>query len=197
MLPIVSLCCLALAACPRGAADGSDDTLPPPPTVTTTTTPNYDVPAEIDAAYVERVMKALDHVYGDAVRHLAQSRTVDEEFLKPMVAIHNPRFFGLTQDLWVKTQAQDFAGLKLDPGDPVTRIEKLVASDRNCLLIEGDRDFSPLFTSDDPTNHDRFVALTPLAANRNPGRVNPTPWTINFSGQRDDGSAPDDVCTPQ
>lgn len=198
MLPIVSLCCaLVFAACPDRGSGATDDTLPPPATVTTTTVPSYDVPAVIDVAYVERVMKALDHVYGEGVRHLARTRVVDEEFSKYMVAIHNPRIFGLVQDLWVKIQAKDFAGLAAEPGDPVTRIDKLLRADRECILIEGDRNFTPLHTADDPTNHQRFVALTPLQANRNPGSRNPTPWTINFYGEGTDGSLPDDACAPQ
>lgn len=198
MLPIVSLCCaLVFAACPDRGSRATDDTLPPPPTVTTTTVPSYDVPAVIDVAYVERVMKALDHVYGDGVRHLARTRVVDEEFLSHLVAIHNPRILELVQDLWVKIQAKDFAGLAAEPGDPVTRIDKLLRTDRECILMEGDRNFTPLYTTDDPTNHHRFVALTPLRSDRNPGARNPTLWTINFSGTAVDGSLPEDACNAQ
>jgi hypothetical protein len=195
-LLIVSLLAVVAVGCKRS---GGDDSLPPTVTSssTTSTTVSYAVPAVIDAAYVGRVMQALDHVYGDAVRHLAQSRTVDEPFLKYLVATHNPRIFGLAQDLWVKIQARGFAGLRDAPADPVTRIDKLLRADRDCVLIQGDRDLSPLHATDDPTNHDRYVALTPLAPNRNPDHLNPTPWTINFSGQRSDGSPPEDACVPQ
>lgn len=195
MMTIVSLCAALLAGC-----DGegrTEDTLPPEDTTTSTTVLSYEVPAFIDAAYVARVMQALDHVYGDAVRHLAKTRKVDEDFLKPLVAIHNPRIFGLEQDLWVKTRAQGFEGLGARPADPETRIDQLVRADAECVLIQGDRSFAPLFTDDDPTNHDRYVALSPLKPDRNPDRLNPTPWAINFSGQRPDGSAPSDVCDPQ
>jgi hypothetical protein len=201
--PIVSLLVvgalgLGLAACQDGGASGADDTLPSPPTSSTTAAPpSYDVPAVIDAAYVARVMQALDHVYGNGVRHLAQVRTVDEEFLKHLVAIHNPRIYNLVQDLWVKTQAQGFAGLRADPGDPVTRVDKLLRADRECVLIEGDRNLSPLHTADDLTNHHRFVALAPLRADRNPGGLNPTPWAINFSGEAAADTPPEDVCVAQ
>lgn len=195
MLLIVSLL-VAAAACQDGGAS-TEDTLPPPVATPPTTAVSYDVPETIDVAYAQRVMLALDHVYGEAVRHLAQSRRVDEDFLRPLVAIHNPRIFQLVQDLWVKIQARDFAGLRAHPGDPVTRIDKLLRADRQCILIEGDRDFSGLHSADDPTNHDRYVALTPLAPDRNPSGINPTPWTINFSGQRPDRSLPSDVCIAQ
>lgn len=196
MMTIVSLCAALLVAGCDGEG-GTEDTLPPEETTTSTTAVSYDVPDVIDVAYVSRVMQALDHVYGDAVRHLARTRRVDEEFLKPLVAIHNPRIFGLVQDLWVKSQARDFGNLRAEPGDPVTRIDKLLRADRECVLVEGDRDVSGLFTRDDPTNHDRYVALTPLRPDRNPDGANPTPWTINFVGQQSDGSVPSDACSPQ
>ena len=198
MMTMVSLCMAAvlLAGC-DGNGGRTEDTLPPEETTTSSTAVSYEVPAVIDAAYVSRVMAALDHVYGDAVRHLAKTRHVDEEFLKPLVAIHNPRLFALVQDLWVKLEARDFAGLRTDPGDPVTRVDKLLRADRDCILIEGDRDFSPLHTSDDSTNHHPFVALTPLQPDRNPARTNPTPWTINFYGSRPEGGLPDDACVAQ
>jgi hypothetical protein len=194
-LLIVSLLGVAVAsgACNKRAADS----LPPPVTTTSTTAVSFEVPAVIDEVYVARVMKALDHVYGDAVRHLAETRVVDESFLKYLVAIYNPRIYGLAQDLWVKIQARQFAGLRSEPGDPVTRVDKLLRADRDCVLIQGDRDLTPLHTIDDPTNHDHFVALTPLPPTRNPERLNPTPWTINYSGQRSDGGAPADACDAQ
>jgi hypothetical protein len=164
---------------------------------TATTAVSYAVPAVIDVAYVTKVMAALDHVYGEAVRHLAQSRRVDDEFLKYLVAIHNPRIFQLVEDLWVKIQARNFAGLAASPSDPVTRVDKLLRADRACVLFEGDRNFTPLYVADDPTNHHQYVALTPLPPDRNPGRLNPTPWTANFYGSRPDGSLPGDACDVQ
>jgi hypothetical protein len=166
-------------------------------TTTSTTAVSYEVPAVIDEAYVARVMQALDHVYGDAVRHLSQTRVVDESFLKYLVAIHNPRIYGLAQDLWVKIQARQFVGLRSDPGDPVTRIDDLLRADRDCILIQGDQSLGALFSTDDPTNHHPYVALTPLSGGRNPDALNPTPWTVNFAGSGSNGSAPADACNPQ
>lgn len=196
LLVAVGLAALLAPGCRHGGGS-SDDTLPPPRTTATTAPATFDIPAVIDTAYVARVMQALDHVYGDAVRLLARTHQVNEDFLRYLVAIHNPRLFGLVQDLWVKIQARGFEGLATSPGDPRTRIDTLLRADRDCVLIQGDRDTSPLYVTDRPTDHDRYVALTPLRLDRNPGGTNPTPWTINFTGQRDDGSAPEDVCVAQ
>jgi len=201
MMPIVSLLLAAVllaSACSDGrASDDDPDTLPPPIEKPTSTTLSYAVPATIDVAYAQHVMRALDHVYGEAVRGLARSRVVDEEFLKPLVAIHNPRSFGLAQDGWVKLQARGFPGLRAAPLDPETRIERLLRADATCIVIEGDRSLAPLFEVDHPTNHHRFVALTPISADRNPSGFNVTPWTMNFDGQGPGGTLPEDACEPQ
>jgi hypothetical protein len=200
-LPMVFLLAALVAVVAGGcfgrAGGRADDTLPPPVATTTTTAVSYAVPAVIDQAYVAKVMAALDHVYGDAVRHLAQTRRIDDQFLKSLVAIHNPRIFQLAEDLWVRIQARGFAGLAATPGDPVTRIDKLLRADRQCILLQGDEDLTPLFERDDATNHHKFVALTPIRADRNPDAINKTPWTVNLSGQATDGTLPEDACTAQ
>jgi hypothetical protein len=198
-MPIVCFAVLCAAAASLAACrpNRSDQPLPPPVVTTPTTAPSYAIPAVIDADYVARVMQALDHIYGSAIRHLAQTRSIDETFLRHLVATHNPRIFALVQDLWVRIQAKDFAGLAPTPADPRTRIDTLLRADRDCILLQGDRDLSPLHASDDPTNHQPFVALTPLRSDRNPERLNPTPWAINFSGQATDGSLPEDTCLAQ
>jgi hypothetical protein len=194
---VAGLVVVAAGGCFGRTGGRTDDTLPPPVPTTTTTAVSYAVPAVIDQAYVAKVMAALDHVYGEAVRHLAQTRRIDDQFLKYLVAIHNPRMFGVVEGIWAETQARGFAKLAMGPGDPQTRIDKLVRVDTGCIVIAGDRNFAPLHTEDDPTNHQPFVALTPLRADRNPDRLNPTPWTINFYGSRPDGSLPNDACDAQ
>ena len=196
-LLIVSLLAAVAVGCEK---KGGDDTLPPPVSTsssTTSTTVSYAVPEVIDAAYVARVMQALDHVYGDAVRHLAQTRRVDEEFLKYLVAIYNPRIFKLTQDAWVKLQAQDFPGLLPAPGDPTLTLTSITRPTPECVVVDGDHSLSPLFDHDDPTNHHRFIALVRLDPHRNPSALNPTPWAINFDGQGSGGTRPEDICVPQ
>jgi hypothetical protein len=61
---------------------------------------------------VEKVMDALDHVYGDAIRTLAKERTITEPFLERLAAIYTPSEFGLVQDIWVKDLAEGLKGLR-------------------------------------------------------------------------------------
>ncbi|MGH9179821.1 MAG: hypothetical protein ACRD0N_14870, partial [Acidimicrobiales bacterium] len=75
---------LASGGCQGGGDDEPRTTVPTAPSTSTTSTTavSYAVPATIDQAYIEKVMAALDRVYGDAARYMAQKRAPDEEFLR-------------------------------------------------------------------------------------------------------------------
>jgi hypothetical protein len=189
---IVSLLGVAVAggACDKRAADP----LPPPVTTTSTTAVSYDVPAVIDEAYVGRVMKALDHVYGDAVRHLAETRVVDESFLKYLVAIYTDRYFKLAQDAWVKDVASGLQGLPPVPQDAVTSLQELRRKTKDCVFVAVARDYSGTRSNPSADPHQHYVALIPKPANRDPQGLNPTPWIMTFDGFTQSGAEPEDPC---
>src|SRR5919109_5443591 len=105
-----------------GCSGGRDDDTLPQPATTSSTTADYSVPETIDVAYVDRVMAALDHVYGDAIRTLATERTITEEFLDRLAAIYTPSEFDTAQDAWVTDVASGLKGLRDQPGDPTTTV---------------------------------------------------------------------------
>jgi hypothetical protein len=194
-LLVVGALGLGLAACRDGGASGADDTLPPPATSSTTAAPpSYDVPAVIDAAYVARVMQALDRVYGNGVRHLAQVRTVDEEFLKHLVAIYTDRYFRLAQEAWVKDVAQGLPGLLERPGDPVTTVSLLLRTEKACVLAAVTRDLGPMRTNPLPDPGQHYVALVPKDPVRDPAGINPTPWMVSFDGVPRGDVPPEQPC---
>src|SRR5688572_12907814 len=128
-----------LGGCDSGGRD--DDTLPPP--ASTSSTVDYSVPEVIDTAYVEKVMDALDHVYGDAIRTLAKERTITKPFLERLAAIYTPSEFETAQDAWVTDVANGLQGLRDQPGDPVTSVERSIKLDRDCIVVAVQRGFGP------------------------------------------------------
>lgn len=190
------------AACNRGGGDRADGgtTLPTEPSTTptvvttATTVPSYEVPEVIDAAYVESVMKALDRVYGESVRLLARTRTVDENFLNYLAAIYSEREFEFQQEIWIRSSAEGFRGLAAQPGDPVTTVQRLARADPKCILAAVTRNLNPTLSSPDEPSPQHYVALAPSRGERDRLRLNPTPWILVFDGRVRDGSEPDDAC---
>ena len=195
---------LFLAACNGGSGSSADETLPPADTTsssttspsTTSTTISYAIPATIDAAYVEKVMKALDHVYGDAIRVMARDRSLNEAFLKPLVAIYSPRQFRLVQDLWVRDLREGLKGLLAVPGDPTTRVQRVLRADANCVLVAVERDFGPTHDRPDEASPQEYIGLIPKSPGLDPTSLNPTPWIISFDGYISEpaGAIPETPC---
>jgi hypothetical protein len=196
LLIVSLLVCLAAASCRGGGHGSAADTLPPAVGSTTTTAVSYAVPPVIDQAYVAKVMAALDHVYGEAVRHLAQTRQIDAQFLKYLVAIYTPHQFDLAEESWAKDAANGFPGLLATPGDPVTLVQRVLQADRNCVLASVTRTFQP--TRSQPVNitPQRYVGLIPAPPNRDLDDLNPTPWAMAFDGFIADpaGAVPETPC---
>lgn len=187
---VVLVAALLLGAC-NGGGEGSDDTLPPRPSTTDTTAVDYSVPEVIDVAYVEKVMAALDRVYGDAIRTLARERQITQAFLERLAAIYTPAEFKLAQDIWVRDVASGLDGLLPNPGDPTTAVNRLARAEPTCVVAAVKRSFAATRSRPDKETPPWYIALIPRSA---PSGLNPTPWIIAFDGFKDDGSEPRDPC---
>lgn len=183
---------LLLGACNGGDGD-DDDTLPPP----VSTTVDYSVPEVIDVAYVEKVMEALDHVYGDAIRILAREREITKDFLEHLAAIYTPSEFELVQDVWVKDVASGLEGLLPTPGDPVTTVVRMVRADSDCIVSAVTRSFAATREQTDPPSQQRFIALIPKPDTQPNDSLNPTPLVLSFDGYKADGSEPTTPCASE
>lgn len=172
---------LLLAVVLLGGCSGrrGEDTLPPP--ATTSTTVDYAVPAVIDVAYVEKVMEALDHVYGDGIRILARERQITKEFLEHLVAIYTEHEFEVAQRAWVQDVAQGLPGLLSNPGDPSTTVQVGVRLTPDCIVVSVDRQFGASRTPQ-TTTPQKYIGLVPKGAGRDPRHLNPTPWVISYDG---------------
>lgn len=179
---------LLVGACDGGRGGSTDTTLPPRVSTTASTVPDYTVPAVIDVAYVEKVMAALDHVYGDAIRILARERRITQDFLEHLAAIYAPEEFEFAQRIWVHDVASGLQGLRADPGDPRTEIQRLVTTRSDCVLFAARRDFSRTRTTPDKPTPQWFVALKLRSVATTDH--NPTPFVIAFDGFKPDGTEP-------
>lgn len=183
---------LVLGACNGGRGGASDTTLPPRASTTASTAPDYSVPEVIDVAYVEKVMAALDHVYGDAIRILARDRQITQDFLEHLAAIYGERFFRLVQRSWSEEVRNGLTDVASAPGDPRADVVRLIRSDRQCIVAAVNRDFAAIRRSVPVNTPQRFIGLVPAGRRTNP--INPTTWILAYDGWNSDGSEPIDPC---
>ncbi|MBW3669004.1 MAG: hypothetical protein KY443_07295 [Actinobacteria bacterium] len=172
---------LVVGACNGGGGPSVDNTLPPPVETTSTTAVDYSVPAVIDAAYVEKVMAALDRVYGDAIRTLAAERQITEEFLTRLAAIYGDAQFDVAQRAWVRDVADGLDDLHRLPGDPLTVVQRTVRLDADCIVAAVERTFRAVREPVTSTPQ-KYIALVPKPEGRDMRSLNPTPWIMSYDG---------------
>ncbi len=167
---------LVLAGC--GGGPHSTNVADTPPSVVTSTSvdPAFVVPASIDAAYVEQVLRVLDHVQGDVVRSVVASGAFGPHEVAPLRAVFN--------DPELSGQVQGFAGLvevldrfQRPPGDNRSEVVRLLTARPDCIYAETSVDISATVV-DAPPPFRRYVALRPSQPDTDPQDRNPTPFSI-------------------
>lgn len=207
---LAALALAASAACSSGDADrgsaGANPTVAtdPPrtnPTVATvpaptTTTSPYAVPAVIDAAYVNKVLAALDKVLGDAIRSIVAAGTITTDGYDRLRAI-----FGdteLLQNTVSLLEIQMHAGFreyKRTPGNRETTVNHVISARPTCIWARVERDYSAVDANPGITVNPQWVSLRPIDPSRDPKQYNPTPWATHYDGFVRDGSEPQNQCT--
>jgi hypothetical protein len=173
---------LAVAACSSGSHRAS-----PPTTVPVTSTsvvpvaggPNPDVvPPVITVAYVNAVLSALDHVYGDATRDLRSAHMVTPAVKTNLRSIFNDPLY----DEQVHAASLSLEGVinnvRADPGDLKTTVSRLITASRDCIFVETKTDFSEAFIHPTPQPASEYYELAPKQPGGDPGNLNPTPWAF-------------------
>ena len=197
---VVTAFAVLLAAACNSASRGSPGgaTVPTEPATTTTTAASYDVPAVTDAAYVEKVIAALDHVLGDGIRLMVREGTLTVGFLDHIVAIYSEEQFERKQLLWATDLEEDLKRRPPVPGDPVTKVQRLVKAEPTCIVAAVDRSFAATVIGEEvrPTQQE-YIALVPRKPGRDPRGLNPTPWVMSFDAALQSGGEPEDPCRDQ
>lgn len=188
--------CLLLAGCsaasssPRAEGGAS---LPPPAPPGPGPSAGYAVPAVITAAYVQRVLDALDSVDGEAFRMVKATGSLPPGALERIRAITTPSFFAEQSSILMDQMRSGFSSLRPDPGAPHDEVQGIVSASHACIFASVSRDLSALVTSL-PAQRREYLTLRPR---QDPGALeglDPTPWAIGFIGYESDGSAVPDRC---
>lgn len=169
---------LSAGACSKKTDDGAT-TLPRATTTTSTTSlaERYAVPDTITPEYVNDVLAALNHVYGDVVRKRVATQQLSPEDLLPLRAIYLESEFARQSEALAKSPFGSPQDYRSPTGDRRVVVGELLAASPACISAEGTYDFSEVATQPPPPRP-VWVTLRPKEAGTDPQRLNPTPWAI-------------------
>ena len=198
-LTSVGVATASLTSCGGSAHRPGATSATVPPGLTVTSVDLAHVPATIDIAYVQKVMDALDHVLGDAIRVFVANKGPNQQFIDLLSAVYaGPQYdhevanYGRLAAEW---QSGSTSPIRENPGDPVTRVESLVDSSRTCVVALVDRSFAAVFSSPPtPGTTSAVIQLAPLKHERDRGQHNATAWELTGDGVRSQTSVPDQPC---
>jgi hypothetical protein len=198
---LLPLLVVAVGACGGGDESGSDipeatvPTAAPSTASPTTTAPAdpYAIPAQIDAAYLNRVFEALERVIGDAARIIVTQQAYPPEAADRLYSVYTEDEFQDQTRIWLDAISGGLRTFRSSPGDRLTTVKRIVSASRSCVFVEAIRDHSRTASEPVPPRS-TYVALRPKALDRDRAQLNPTPWIISGEGYNADGSQPPDPC---
>jgi hypothetical protein len=167
--------------------------VPTAPAQTTTTNP-YAVPAVIDAAYVNRVLAALDAAVGDVVRLLSRVDRLQPEAINRLKALYTPTELPKQVDALRRDSEDGFSHLRPNPGNIISTVTQLITSRTDCVFASVSRDYHLVSDNPDPRLFAQWVALVPLDPVNDPGHYNPTPWALTYDGFEESLLPPENPC---
>jgi hypothetical protein len=185
------------AACGGGRANvGPGATVPQARSTSTTTADPYAIRSPITAAYVQRVLAALDAISADAIRIvIAQGRLVPDA-ARRLRAISTSTSFEQQSMIVLNQIGAGLSNYRSAPGPVRDTVQELISARPSCIFASLTRDLSALEKQPEslPTN---FVVLRPRSSGDDPTDLNPTPWVIDFLGYDNNGAPIADSCVTQ
>jgi hypothetical protein len=137
------------------------------------------VPAHITVAYVDAVLAKLNHIYGDAARSAVANKTLTIQAIEDLDAIYTPRLVATEYSVFVQTLKTDMKNIRPVPGDPITRVRKLVYTSPTCLFAKVRTNSDPAVIHPVKPAASEFVGLRSVSIGRGHGR-NTTPWIFFY-----------------
>lgn len=182
---------LVLAAGCTGTGDQAERGSPDPSRTPATTTPErYEVPAAIDAAYVNRVLAALDAVDGEVFRLYLRDRAISPGISARIKALYGT---GEKYDRTVRELEDERDNRPArEPGNRITTVTRLITTTPTCIYAQVTRDFRPVMGT--VSGLVAWVGLRPISALAEQGQYNPTPWGYVVDGFMPDRSEPPNPC---
>lgn len=164
---------------PTDSAETSEPTWTSQTSTNPTLRPDdYAVPAVIEAKYVDRVLAALNHVDGDALRLAIKENNLTKDVTDRLTAISTADWLEFPLGDYSQLQINGWASIKPNPGDRVVTSQDIPIARSDCVLVHATEDSSARLVQ--PIGPlDVYIVLAPADPALDPRDFNPTPWAIS------------------
>jgi len=153
-------------------------TAAPAPTTVATSASSFAVPAVIDLAYVQRVLKTIYRLDGDASRRAYAMKAVDLEVVERLEAIFGGPRLTEAKRVLAENAVERFILFADPPGDAIVRAVEIIQATPTCMVIRADLEYGPLFKEPRPPQPQAIIQLR--RADVLP--FNPTGWGVVVAG---------------
>ena len=182
---------IALAACGGGSSGtGAQATVP---STTLGSATSYVMPSRITAAYVERVLSALESVQARAGGAIVESHSLSPAAVADLRAIFARDVLVDQVNLWVSQIPGGLGAYKVPVGPVRDRVTSLITAKPTCIFVSVVRDFSAV-TMKPPPRHTSYVELLPASLDTYAKPLNPTPWVFGEIGYPSSSQLPPNPC---
>jgi hypothetical protein len=185
---------LLAGACGNGTASaGPGATIPQAASTSTTSADPYAIPSPITAAYVQRVLDAIEAINNQATLVMLQTRSFTPEVASLFRSVSTAQEFHDQMQILLAQLDQGLPNYRRQPGAVRDTVARLVFASDSCIFVGADRDFSTLLSTA-PQRHQFYFALRRTQSGDDPTHINPTNWVVAFLGHNSDESQPEDTC---
>ena len=156
-----------------------------------------DDPADIDDAYVQRVLDVMDELYGAAFHALYydDAQFGDEAFVGPLQAAYTDPAFGSMVQVFDLDRQEGFPNVQAEPAIRRRYVSEILFASASCIDLLLASDFSDVTESlpEDNMQPLGFTTLVRAFALDDSDDLNPTPWQISNDTLLD-GTEPEGRC---
>jgi hypothetical protein len=184
---------LAAACGGTTASAGPGATVPRAASTSTTPTDPYAIPSPITAAYVQRVLDAIEAINAQMGTIVVEQRDLPPEAARLLRSVTTADEFATQSQILLNQLDRGLPGYRNPPGPVRDAVQRLIFASTSCIFLTATRDFSAVITPA-PASPVSYFVLRRVQPEDDPTHINPTRWVQAFLGYNSDNSPPEDTC---
>jgi hypothetical protein len=165
------------------ACSSSSHAADPPHASTTVPADPYAVPPVISVAYVNSVLEALNHVYGNAERIEKQNSAVTTSVITDLRSIYVEPQLDAEIQIFHQALGGSLSQIRQDPGDRVFDVSALRSQSPRCIAATAEASYAGVDVSSSSAQVVSIVLRANTVSSQGKS-LNPTPWMISYEEQR-------------